>query len=103
MDLAEGHVAALDALDRGPEESFFTVNLGTGRGYSVLELVRAFEKANGLVIPHEFVARRAGDIAVCYANPAKAKALFGWEAKRGLEEMCRDAWRWQKGNPDGYR
>jgi UDP-glucose 4-epimerase len=103
VDLAEGHVAALDALDRGPEESFFTVNLGTGHGYSVLEMVRAFEKANGVTIPHEFVARRAGDIAVCYANPAKAMKLFGWQASRGLEEMCRDAWRWQKNNPDGYR
>lgn len=102
VDLAEGHVAALDALDRATSGLNMTVNLGTGRGYSVLELVKAFEKANDLTIAHQLVDRRPGDVAVCFANAARAKELLGWEAKRGLEEMCRDAWRWQKANPKGY-
>jgi UDP-glucose 4-epimerase len=104
MDLAEGHVAALRYLE-GPRAggNVVNVNLGTGRGYSVLELVEAFERVNSARVPHELVARRPGDVAVCYADPAAAKRLFGWEAKRGLDDMCRDAWRWQQQNPQGYR
>lgn len=103
LDLAEGHVAALTALQRAPRGTVMTVNLGTGRGYSVLELVEAFERVNGVKIPHRIVGRRPGDIATCYADPALARKLLGWKARRGIEEMCRDAWRWQRMNPDGYR
>ena len=100
-DLAEGHVSALAyaAEHRGAE----VFNLGTGNGYSVLEIVHAFEKANGLELPFRFGPRRAGDIAVCYANPEKAERVLHWHAKRGLEEMCRDAWHWQTKNPNGFR
>jgi UDP-glucose 4-epimerase len=101
QDLAAGHVAAVQALlSRGRS---FTVNLGTGRGYSVLEVVRAFEKASGRPVPYQLVERRPGDVAQCYADPSLAKQLLGWEAKCSLEEMCADAWRWQSGNPRGYR
>jgi UDP-glucose 4-epimerase len=103
MDLAEGHLAALDALARAAPGTVMTVNLGTGRGYSVLELVEAFERVNGVKVPRRIVDRRAGDIAVCYADASLARTLFGWQATRGIEEMCRDAWRWQSMNPDGYR
>jgi UDP-glucose 4-epimerase len=102
LDLAEGHVAALDALERTALGTVMAVNLGTGRGYSVLDLVTAFERMNGVAIPRKVVKRRPGDIATCYANPALAKQVLGWSAKRGIEEMCRDAWRWQKANPRGY-
>ncbi|MGE5095288.1 MAG: UDP-glucose 4-epimerase GalE [Betaproteobacteria bacterium] len=102
LDLAEGHVAALDALQRAPRGTVMTVNLGTGRGYSVLELVEAFERVNGVRIPRHIVPRRPGDIATCYADPGLAERLLGWKARRGIEEMCRDAWRWQKANPKGY-
>jgi UDP-glucose 4-epimerase len=98
-DLAAGHVAALQALAKGPS---FTVNLGTGRGYSVLEVVRAFEQASGRRVPYEIVARRPGDVAQCYADPSVARRVLGWEARKGIEEMCADAWRWQSGNPKGY-
>jgi UDP-glucose 4-epimerase len=101
MDLAEGHVAALDWLRR--EGGMLTVNLGTGRGYSVLDMVRAFEQASGRPVPYETVARRPGDIAACWADPSLARRLLGWEAKRGIDAMCADAWRWQTMNPDGYR
>lgn len=77
-------------------------NLGTGKGYSVLELVSAFEKASGVKIPLRVVGRRPGDIAVSYADVSKAHREFGWKAEKGIEEMCKDSWRWQKGNPDGY-
>jgi UDP-glucose 4-epimerase len=100
-DLAEGHVAALKSLletKRG-----FTVNLGTGRGYSVLEVVRAFEKASGREVPFRVAPRRPGDVAQCYADPALAREVLGWEAARSLGEMCADAWRWQSRNPNGYR
>ncbi len=103
LDLAEGHVAALDAIGRMPGGSVKVINLGPGRGYSVLELVSAFERMNGVRIPYKVVARRPGDIAACYANCARAKAELGWTAKRGIEEMVRDAWRWQKANPRGYK
>jgi UDP-glucose 4-epimerase len=93
VDLALGHVAALQALDH--ETGVLTVNLGTGRGYSVLELVGALSKASGRPIPYQVVGRRAGDIAQCYADPALARTLLGWQATRGIEEMCADTWRWQ--------
>jgi UDP-glucose 4-epimerase len=101
QDLAAGHVAALRKLLGGGES--FTVNLGTGRGYSVLEVVRAFEQASGRKVPYQVVARRDGDVAQCYADPSLARTLLGWEAKHTLQEMCADAWRWQSGNPRGYR
>ncbi len=100
MDLAEGHVAALRHLLG--HEGLFTVNLGTGQGYSVLQMVQAFGKSIGRDLPYEIVARRPGDIAECWADPAAAKALLGWSAKRGLDTICADAWRWQQGNPEGY-
>jgi UDP-glucose 4-epimerase len=102
MDLAEGHVAALDALEKASHGTVLTVNLGTGRGYSVLELVEAFERVNGVKVPRRVVGKRPGDIAVCYADASLAKKLLRWQAKRGLDEMCRDAWRWQSNNPDGF-
>lgn len=102
MDLAEGHVAALDALDRAPAGSVLTVNLGTGRGYSVLELVETFERVNGVRVPRRIIERRPGDVGVCYADATLARKVLGWQAKRGIEEMCRDAWRWQSLNPDGF-
>jgi UDP-glucose 4-epimerase len=101
QDLADGHVAALKRLLSHPES--FTVNLGTGTGSSVLEVVRAFEQASGRSIPYQIVARRAGDVAECYANPALAQQLLGWQARRTLQDMCADAWRWQSTNPNGYR
>ena len=101
VDLALGHLKALERLQRHAE--CMAVNLGTGVGYSVLEMVRAFEKACGKPVPYRVGPRRAGDIASCYADPAQALALLGWRAERGLEAMCADAWRWQAGNPDGYR
>jgi len=93
MDLAEGHLAALDYL--AGQCGLLTVNLGTGRGYSVLEMVRSFEEASGRPVPYSIVARRPGDIAACYADPALAEKLLGWKARRGIDDMCRDAWRWQ--------
>ncbi len=100
VDLARGHVAALDRLFAAARG--FTVNLGTGRGYSVLEIVRAFEAASRRAVPYDIAGRRPGDIAVCYANPAMARELLGWQAKKGLEEMCADHWRWQSMNPQGF-
>ena len=100
MDLARGHLAALDYLES--RRRSITVNLGTGRGYSVLQSVRAFERASGKRIALEFHPRRAGDVAACYADPSAAARELGWSAKLGLEDMCRDAWRWQTANPDGF-
>ncbi len=100
VDLARGHLAALERLTAGP--GVVTYNLGTGRGYSVLEVVRAFAAAAARDIPYRIVARRPGDIAACYADPRLAAAELGWCAERGLEDMVRDHWRWQRGNPDGY-
>lgn len=91
-DLAEGHLAALEQIDRFGAEA---INLGTGKGYSVLEMVKAFEKASGRKVPYRFGPRRAGDIPTCYASPQKAKNLLGWKAKRGLDEMCKDLWHFQ--------
>ena len=99
-DLASGHVAALQAIDRKCGLAIY--NLGTGHGYSVLDVVNAFQKANGLKVPYVIKPRRPGDIATCYCNPAKAKAELGWEAQYGIEDMCRDSWNFQKNNPKGY-
>lgn len=100
MDLAEGHVAALDYITR--EHGLLTVNLGTGTGVSVLDMVGAFEKASAKPVPYQLVPRRAGDVAQCWADPALAETLLGWRASRTLEQMCQDAWRWQDANPHGY-
>ena len=100
VDLARGHVAAIRYLMEHTGESIF--NLGTGTGYSVLEMVRAFESANGLSVPYQITERRPGDLAVCYADPEKSRAVLGWQAEYGREDMCRDAWNWQKNNPNGY-
>ncbi len=99
-DLAAGHVKAIEKLESHP--GVVTYNLGTGKGYSVLDIVKAFEKACGKKIPYEIRQRRPGDIASCYADPSLAKKELGWSAKRTLEDMCADSWRWQKNNPDGY-
>lgn len=100
VDLALGHLKALEALT---QPRLLTVNLGTGVGYSVLEMVKAFEKASQRAVPYEIVERRAGDVAQCYADPSLAKELLGWSATLGLAEMCEDAWRWQHNNPSGYK
>ena len=100
VDLALGHLYALEKIIENSGLEIF--NLGTGNGYSVLEMIAAFKKACGRPIPYKVVERRPGDIATCYANPEKAKMNLGWSATRGLEEMCADAWRWQKQNPNGY-
>lgn len=99
-DLARGHVDAINYAEthKGVE----TVNLGTGIGYSVLDIVKSFEKVNGIKIPYEIVGRRPGDIATCFADPSKAKKLFGWTAKKSIDDMCRDTWHWQTKNPNGY-
>jgi len=99
-DLAEGHVAALRRLLDSPGS--LTVNLGTGRGYSVLELVRAYARASGRDVPYDVVARRPGDVAACYADPALARTLLGWQARHDLDRMCVDSWRWQTSNPQGF-
>jgi UDP-glucose 4-epimerase len=100
VDLAIGHLKALEKLTTNP--GVVTYNLGTGKGYSVLEVVDAFEKASGKKIPYRIVERRPGDVASCYAHPAKAQAELDWIAERGIEEMCHDVWRWQSSNPNGY-
>jgi UDP-glucose 4-epimerase len=99
MDLAAGHLAALNRLN---DPQYFAVNLGTGRGNSVLEVISAFESASGRKIPYAFCARRDGDIPIYYADPSQAESLLGWKARRSLQEMCADHWRWQKSNPNGY-
>ena len=102
MDLAHGHVAALAKLVDGdaPRESI--VNLGTGRGHTVLEVVRSFEAASGRSVPYEIAERRPGDVAICYADASRARTMLGWEARRPLDAMCADAWRWQSANPHGF-
>ena len=100
QDLAKGHVAALRYLQGQGER--FTANLGTGKGYSVLEVVKAFEYASGKLVPCKLAPRRAGDIAQCYSYPTLAHQLLGWQATCTLQDMCTDAWRWQSNNPKGY-
>ncbi|MBN2402060.1 MAG: UDP-glucose 4-epimerase GalE [Spirochaetes bacterium] len=100
VDLAIGHLYALKKLETKP--GIVTYNLGTGKGYSVLEMIKAFEKASGKSVPYKIVERRPGDIAACYADPSMAKNEMGWAAKLGIDEMCADTWRWQSANPDGY-
>lgn len=100
VDLARGHVAALRYLDA--HDGVVTVNLGTGRGYSVLDMVKAFSAASGREVPYRIAARRPGDVACCYADPTLAEQLFGWRAELGVEAMCADTWRWQSMNPQGY-
>ena len=96
IDLADGHLKALKKLETNP--GLVTYNLGTGNGYSVLDLVKAFEKASGVEIPYQLVDRRPGDIAACFANPEKAQTELGWRAKYGIDEMCEDSWRWESQN-----
>ena len=100
VDLALGHLKALEKLSDRPGMAIY--NLGTGRGYSVLEMLAAFGRASGRQIPHRIAPRRPGDIAQCYADPSLAKRELGWQARFGIEEMCADSWRWQAANPDGY-
>lgn len=102
VDLAKGHVKALQAFENNKVENLYTVNLGTGIGYSVLQMVNAFAKASNKDVAYKIVERRPGDIACCYANPALAKELLGWQADHGVEAMCEDTWRWQSKNPMGY-
>ena len=99
-DLAQGHVAALQRLERTPGS--LTVNLGTGRGYSVLEVVAAYAQASGRPVPYQLQPRRPGDVAACYADPALAQQLLGWKAEHDLQRMCADSWRWQSMNPQGF-
>lgn len=99
VDLALAHMQALEAA--GEKEGVLIYNLGTGSGYSVLEMVNTFEQVNKVAVPYQIAARRPGDIAACYADPTKARIEMGWEAKRGISEMCEDSWRWQSNNPDG--
>lgn len=100
VDLALGHVKAVQKVEG--EKGIFIYNLGTGKGYSVLDVVNAFKKASGVDIKYEIVGRRAGDLATCYSDPSKAYKELGWKAERDIEEMCEDSWRWQKQNPNGY-
>jgi UDP-glucose 4-epimerase len=100
VDLARGHVRAVERLMSGA--GVLTLNLGTGRGYSVLEVVQAFERASTQTVPYRIAPRRPGDIAMCYADPTMAQRELGWRAEYDLDRMCVDAWRWQSGNPDGY-
>ncbi|WP_121627453.1 UDP-glucose 4-epimerase GalE [Poseidonibacter antarcticus] len=101
VDLALGHVKALQKIDS--IDDVLTVNLGTGNGYSVLDMVKAYEKASGKKVPYKIVSRRAGDIAKCFANPSYAKEVLDWEASKGIEQMCADSWKWQSNNPNGYK
>lgn len=100
VDLALGHIKAVEKVEGS--EGLFIYNLGTGKGYSVLDVVKAFEKASGVKIPYKIGPRRDGDIATCYSDPNKAYKELGWKAERDIEEMCEDSWRWQKQNPNGY-
>lgn len=100
VDLALGHIKAVEKAESS--EGLFIYNLGTGKGYSVLDVVKAFEKASGVKIPYKIGPRRDGDIATCYSDPSKAERELGWKAQRDIEEMCEDSWRWQKQNPNGY-
>ena len=101
-DLAAAHVCALKRFGDGSPKQTHVYNIGTGQGYSVLDMVKAFERVNGVAVPYSIKPRRAGDIATCYCNPAKALAELGWKARFGIDEMVRDSWHWQRLNPDGY-
>ena len=109
-DLAAAHVAALQCFSEDVRRKTEDVsrltshvyNIGTGHGYSVLDMVKAFVRVNGVPVPYSIKPRRAGDIATCYCDPSKAKAELGWEARYGIDEMVRDSWNWQRGNPEGY-
>ena len=101
VDIAIGHIRALEKLETN--SGLVTYNLGTGNGFSVLQLVKAFSKASGKEIPYKIAPRRAGDVAICYADPSKANRELNWKAEKSLEQMCEDSWRWQKNNPKGYR
>ncbi|MBE6111306.1 MAG: NAD-dependent epimerase/dehydratase family protein, partial [Erysipelotrichaceae bacterium] len=100
VDLAKGHVKAIEGMEKLDGVNIF--NLGTGTGYSVLDIIKAFSQACGKEIPYVIDPRRPGDIATCYSDPSKAYEVLGWKAEKNLEDMCRDAWRWQSENPDGY-
>lgn len=100
VDLAKGHIRALDKLNTNC--GLVTYNLGTGNGYSVLDMVKAFSESSGQAVPYKIVDRRPGDVAMCYADPTKANTELGWKAEYGIKEMCEDAWRWQSNNPNGY-
>ena len=100
VDLAKGHVAAVKYAVENLGCDVF--NLGTGTGYSVLDMVKAFNEANGLDLPYKIVERRPGDLATCYADPAKSAEKLGWKAEKNLQDMCRDSWRWQSMNPKGF-
>ena len=102
VDLAKGHIKALEYLFKQTKGELLTVNLGTGKGTSVLELLQAFEQASGKTIPYQFVARRAGDIAKCYADASLAKQKLNWQTEKDIKAMCQDTWNWQTQNPDGY-
>lgn len=99
-DLAIGHIKAIDKIKQNCGLKVY--NLGTGRGYSVLEVINAFKEANGIDIPYRITERRSGDIATCYADPSLAEKELGWQAELGITEMCADSWNWQKNNPKGY-
>ena len=101
VDLAQAHVAALRAVES--QAGLLALNIGTGRGYSVLEVVDAFSRACGRPVPYRLEARRPGDVASCYADPSLAATVLGWRASRGIEAMCRDSWNWQEKNPRGYQ
>jgi UDP-glucose 4-epimerase len=100
VDLARGHLKALQYLQT--HSGIEAINLGTGTGYSVLDMVKAFSETNKVPVPYQIAPRRPGDIAVCYAEPAKARTLLGWQAEKTLDDMVRDSWRWQSANPNGY-
>ena len=100
VDLAKGHLKALQKIEK--ENDTFVYNLGTGTGYSVLQVVEAFEKASGVKVPYKIVDRRPGDLATCYSDPSKAERELGWKAEKGIDEMCADSYRWQHNNPNGY-
>ena len=102
VDLAKGHIKALEKLEK-EGKGLYIYNLGTGKGYSVLDMVNAFEKSTGKKVAYKIAPRRAGDIATCYSDPTKAKEELGWAAEKGIKEMCADSWKWQSMNPDGYR
>jgi UDP-glucose 4-epimerase len=101
VDLAKGHLKAVEHLTA--TAGCTAVNLGTGNGYSVLDIVKALSEASGQAVPYQVAPRRSGDVAACYANASLARSLLGWQAERGLAQMCEDAWRWQQRNPHGYQ